>query len=89
MSLKGSFGNIGLFHKYLVVSKSQIKFGKELSTTQLIQKFNNDRNGEFIFDGNFFQGSKIRAHVIGALFLEYHEKRRGIRSSTRMDNTRH
>jgi hypothetical protein len=53
MGPKCNFGNTGLFHTYLVVAKMYIGFGKELSTTQFIQKVINDRNGEFIFDGNF------------------------------------
>jgi hypothetical protein len=37
MSSKGSIGNICLFHTYLVVAKTKIKFSKELGTTQFIQ----------------------------------------------------
>jgi len=36
-----------------VVSRTKINFGKILSTTQFIQKVINDKNEEFIFDGNF------------------------------------
>jgi hypothetical protein len=58
MSSKGSFGNIDLFHTYLVVSRMKIQFGKVLSTCQFIQKVINDRNGEFVFDGDFVEGEK-------------------------------
>ena len=46
-----------------------------------------DKNGKFVFDGEFFEGMKFGTHVSSALFLEYHEHMRRIRASTRMDNT--
>jgi hypothetical protein len=36
MSAKGSLGNVGLFHTYMVISRAKIKFGKELGATHLI-----------------------------------------------------
>jgi hypothetical protein len=51
MSVKGSLGNVGLFHTYLVIAQAKIKFGKELGATQFIQEVINDRNGKFVFDG--------------------------------------
>jgi hypothetical protein len=51
MSVKGCLGNFGLFHTYLVIARSKIKFGKELGATQFIQEVINDRNGKFVFDG--------------------------------------
>jgi hypothetical protein len=68
MSVKGNFGNICLFHMYLMVSKMEIKFGKVLSTTQFIQNVTNDRNGEFVFDCDFVEGEKISTHVPGVEF---------------------
>ena len=51
MSAKGSFGNVNLFHTYLVIARAKIKFGEELGATQFIQEVINDRNGKFVFDG--------------------------------------
>jgi hypothetical protein len=36
MSSKGCLGNVILFHMYLVVPRTKIKFSKVLSTTQFI-----------------------------------------------------
>ena len=63
MSSKGNIGNVCLFHMYLVVSQTKIKFSKELGTTQFIQEVINDKNGKFFFDGDFVEGTKIRKHV--------------------------
>jgi hypothetical protein len=87
MNTKGNFGNIDLLHIYMVVARTKIKFGKELSTTQFIQKVINDENGKFIFDGNFVEGLKIRAHSPCTLFLEYHDDGRRIRDGTNIDDT--
>ena len=51
MSVKGYLGNVCLFHTYLLIAKANIKFGKELGSTQFIQEVINDRNGKFVFDG--------------------------------------
>jgi hypothetical protein len=36
MSAKGHLGNVRLFHMYLVIARSKIKFGKEMGATQFI-----------------------------------------------------
>jgi hypothetical protein len=87
MSSKGSLGNVFLFHMYLVVARMEIRFSKVTNTTQLIQEVINERNGEFVFDGEFVEGTKVEAHVPTTLFLEYHDHGRGIGDGTRMDNT--
>jgi hypothetical protein len=87
MSLKCSLRNVCLFHTYLVVARMKIKFSKELGTTQFIQEIINDRNGKFVFDGEFVEGVKVRTHVPRAFFLKYHDHRRRIGARTRMDNT--
>jgi hypothetical protein len=48
MSVKENLGNGGLLHMYLVVAKMEVKFGKELSTTQFIQNVINDGNGSLM-----------------------------------------
>jgi hypothetical protein len=58
MSSKGSLGNVCLFHTYLVVARTKIKFSKELGATQFIQEVINDRNGKFVFNGKFVEGTK-------------------------------
>ena len=58
VSSKGSLGDICLFHTYLVVARTQIKFGKVLSTTQFIQKVINDRDGKFVPNCDFVKGAK-------------------------------
>jgi hypothetical protein len=37
----------------------EIKFSKVLSTAQFIQQIINDRNGKFVFDGEFVEGMKV------------------------------
>ena len=56
MSKTGSLGNFDLLHMYLVVSRTHIKFGKELSTIQRLQKVINDGNQKFVIDSNFVEG---------------------------------
>jgi hypothetical protein len=69
MSSKGSVRNVYLFHMDLVVARTNIKFSKELCATQFIQEAINDRNGKFVFNGEFFEGAKIRTHAPRTLFL--------------------
>ena len=72
MSSKGSLGNVYLFHTYLVVAQTKIKFSEVLSTTQLIQEIINDRNGELVLDGDLIEGTKVGTHVPSTFFLKYH-----------------
>jgi hypothetical protein len=69
MSSKGSLGNVFLFHMYLVVARMKIQFSEELGATQFIQEVINDRNGEFVFDGKFVEGTKVRTHSPRTFFL--------------------
>ena len=62
MSAKGLLGNVSLFHTYMVIARVKIKFGKELGTTQFIQEVINDRNGKFIFDGEFIERTEVETH---------------------------
>jgi hypothetical protein len=57
MSSKGSLRNVFLFHTDLVVARTKINFSKELGATQFTQEVINDRNGKFVFNGEFFQGA--------------------------------
>jgi hypothetical protein len=56
-------------------------------TTQFIQKVINDRNGKFVFDCKFVEGTKIKTRAPHNLFLEYHDYWRRIGVVTRRDNT--
>jgi hypothetical protein len=58
MSSKGHLGNVCLFHTYLVIARVKIKFSKELGATQFIQEVINDRNGKFVFNGQFVEGTE-------------------------------
>jgi hypothetical protein len=69
MISKGSLRNVYLFHTDLVVSRMNIKFSKELGTTQFIQEVINDRNGKFIFNGEFIEGAKVSTHEPRTFFL--------------------
>jgi hypothetical protein len=69
ISSKDSLRNICLFHTYLVVARMMIKFSKELGATQFIQEVINDRNGEFVFNGEFFEGMKVMTHSPRTFFL--------------------
>jgi hypothetical protein len=57
MISKGSLRNACLFYTYLVVARTKIKFSKELGATQFIQEVINDRNGKFVFNGAFVEGT--------------------------------
>jgi hypothetical protein len=69
MISKGSLRNVCLFHTYLVVDRTNIKFSKELGATQFIQEVINDRNEKFVFNGEFFEGAKVRTHAPITFFI--------------------
>jgi hypothetical protein len=73
MSMKGCIGNVNLFHTYFVIALAKIKFGKELGTTQFIQEVINDRNGKFVFDGQFVESIEVMTHSPRTFFLQYHD----------------
>jgi len=86
MSSKGSLGNVFLFHMYLVVDRTKIKFSKELGAAQFIQELVNDRNGKFVFDGKFVESTEVRTHSPRTSFLQDHDHRRTVGARTREDN---
>jgi hypothetical protein len=86
MSSKGSLRNVFLFHMDLVVARTKIKFSKELGASQFIQEVINDRNGKFVFNGEFVEGAKVRTHVPRTLFLQGHDHMRRVGAHTREDN---
>jgi hypothetical protein len=86
MSSKCSLRNVRLFHTDLVVARNKIKFSKELGATQFIQEVINDRNGKFVFNGEFVEGAEFRTHAPITFFIKDHDNRR-IRVRTRVDNT--
>jgi hypothetical protein len=63
-----------------------IKFSEELGATQFIQEVINDRNGEFVFDGKFVEGTKVKKHSPRTFFLQDHDHRRRVGACTRADN---
>jgi hypothetical protein len=69
MSAKGCLRNVRLFHTDLVIARAKINFGEELGTTQFIQEVINDRNGEFVFDGEFIESTEVRTHSPRTFFL--------------------
>jgi hypothetical protein len=87
MSSKGSLRNVCLFHMDLVVARTKIKFSKELGATQFIQEVINDRNGKFVFNGEFVEGVKVRTHAPRTFFIKDHDHRRRVGARTREDNT--
>jgi hypothetical protein len=86
MNSKGSLRNACIFHMYLLVSRTKINFIKELGATQFIQEVINDENGKFVFNGKFFEGTKVRTHSPRTFFLQDHDHRRRVRACTRVDN---
>ena len=86
MSSKGNLRNVFLFYIDLVVARMKIKFSKELGATQFIQEVINDRNGKFIFNGEFVEGGKVRTHAPRTLFLQDHDHRRRVGARTMADN---
>jgi hypothetical protein len=87
MSYKCSLRNVCLIHRDLVVVRMKIKFSKELGTTQFIQEVINDRNGKFVFNDEFVEGTKVRTHATRTLFLKDHDHMRRVGARTRADNT--
>jgi hypothetical protein len=69
MSVKVHLGNVCLFHTYLVIAQVKIKFSKELGTTQFIKEVINDRNGKFVFNGQFVEGTEVNKNSPRAFFL--------------------
>jgi hypothetical protein len=69
MSTKGCLGNVCLFHTYMVIAQAKIKFSKELGATQFIEEVINDRNGKFVFNGQFVEGTEVRTHSPRTFFL--------------------
>jgi hypothetical protein len=57
-----------------------------LGTTQFIQEVINDKNGEFVFDVKFVEGTEVRTHSPRTFFLQDHDHRRQIWACTRVDN---
>jgi hypothetical protein len=69
MGVKGCLGNVGLFHTDLVIARAKIKFSEKLGTTQFIQEVINDRNGKFVFDGEFIESTEVGTHSPRTFFL--------------------
>jgi hypothetical protein len=86
MIYKGNLGNVYLFHTYLVVARMKIKFSKEMGTTQFIQEVINDRNGKFVFNGKYVEGTKVKTHSLRTFFLQDHDHQRRVGSCTRENN---
>jgi hypothetical protein len=87
MSSKGSLRNVSLFHTYTIVSRTKIKFNKDLGATQFIQEVIDDKNRNFVFNGDFVEGEKVKTHVPRTLFLQDHDHGRRVGDDTRVDNT--
>jgi len=69
ISYKGNLRNVYLFHMDMVVARIKIKFSKELGATQLIQEVINDKNGKFVFSGEFIEGVEVMTHAPRTFFL--------------------
>jgi hypothetical protein len=69
MSAKGCLRNVYLFYTYLVIAQAKIKFSKELGSTQFIREVINDRNENFVFNGEFVEGTEVRTHSPRTFFL--------------------
>jgi hypothetical protein len=87
MISKGSLMNVYLFHMDLVVARMKINFSKELGTTQFIQEVVNEKNGKFVFNGDFVEGVEMRTHVPRNFFLHDHDHGRRVGAHTKADNT--
>jgi hypothetical protein len=70
-----------------VVARKNIKFSKELGATQFIQEVINGGNGEFFFDCEFVERTKIRTHAPSTFFIEYHDHEGIIGDGNRENNT--
>jgi hypothetical protein len=70
-----------------MVPLTKIKFSKELGVTQFIQEVINDRNGKFVFNGEFFEGTEVRTHAPRTFFLKDHDHKRRVGACTRADKT--
>jgi hypothetical protein len=87
MSSKCSIKNVCLFHTDLVVARMKIKFSKDLGATQFIQEVINDKNGKFVFNGEFVEGMEVRTHAPRTLFLKDYDHRRILGARIRVYNT--
>jgi hypothetical protein len=70
-----------------VVAIMNIKFSKEMGTTQFIQEVINDRNGKFVFNGEFVDSAEVMTHVPRTFFLKDHDHRRRVGDRARTNNT--
>jgi hypothetical protein len=70
-----------------VVARTKIKFSKELGATQFIQEVINDKNGKFVFKGEFVEGAEVRTHAPRTFFLKDHDHMRRVEDITRANNT--
>jgi hypothetical protein len=86
MISKGRLGNVCIFHTYLVIARVKIKFSKELGATQFIQEVINDRDGKFVFNDQFVEGTEVGTHSPRTFFLQDHDYRIRVRARTREDN---
>jgi hypothetical protein len=64
----------------------KIKFSKELGATQFIQEVINDKKGEFLFNGQFVEGTEVSTHSPRTFFLQDYDYKRRVRAHTRADN---
>ena len=69
--VKSSFRDIDNLHSNLEVAFFEIQLREYDSSPQLIQKFFNDGNGEFIRDGSDIQSTIVYAKPLATLFFSY------------------
>jgi len=58
-----------------------------MGATQFIHEVTNDKNGKFVFNGEFVEREEVKTHAPRTLFLKDHDNRRRIGDRTRTDNT--
>jgi hypothetical protein len=63
-----------------------IKLSKKLGTAQFIQEVINDRNGKFVFNGEFVEGAEFMTHVPRTFLIQDHDHMRRVGAHTRANN---
>jgi hypothetical protein len=58
-----------------------------MGATQFIHEVTNDKNGKFVFNGEFVEREEVKTHAPRTLFLKDHDHSRRVGGHTREDNT--
>ena len=78
MGNEGGFPLMAVFDSYIVVSPPNIKFGEDLSVSQLVYEVGNEGKGVGVADGVFVDIAIVLAWAESSVFLFDEEEGRGL-----------